>query len=82
MLAWVSILTMFNNYPDIFDDMVLPEGVDKELTINSITTDLAEMDLLYSNSIVLKPLIAVWSNKELHNWKKLFATMNFDYNPI
>ena len=31
---------------------------------------------------MLKPLIAVWSNKELYNWKKLFATMNFDYNPI
>ena len=81
-MAWISILTMYNNYPDIFDDMVLPDGVDKELTINSITTELAELDLLYSNPIVLKPLIAVWSNKELYNWKKLFATMNFDYNPI
>lgn len=81
-MAWVSILTMYNNYPDIFDDMVLPVGVDKELTINSITTEIAELDLLYSNPIILKQLISVWSNKELYNWKKLFATMNFDYNPI
>ena len=81
-MAWVSILTMYNNYPDIFDDMVLPDGVDKELTINSITTELAELDLLYSNPVVLKPLIAVRSNKELYNWKKLFATMNLEYNPL
>lgn len=81
-MAWVSILTMFNNYPDIFDDMVLPDGVEKEVVINSIVSELAELDLLYSNPIVLKPLIAVWSNKELYNWKKLFATTNFDYNPI
>lgn len=81
-MAWVSILTMFNNYPDIFDDMVLPDGVEKEVVINSIVSELAELDLLYSNPIVLKPLIAVWSNKELYNWKKLFATMNFEYNPI
>ena len=81
-MAWVSILTMFNNYPDIFDGMVLPDGVEKEVVINSIVSELAELDLLYSNPIVLKPLIAVWSNKELYNWKKLFATMNFDYNPI
>ena len=81
-MAWVSILTMFNNYPDIFDDMVLPDGVEKEVVINSIVSELAELDLLYNNPIVLKPLIAVWSNKELYNWKKLFATMNFDYNPI
>ena len=81
-MAWVSILTMYNNYPDIFDDMVLPDGVEKEVVINSIVSELAELDLLYSNPIVLKPLIAVWSNKELYNWKKLFATMNFEYNPI
>ena len=81
-MAWVSILTMFNNYPDIFDDMVLPDGVEREVIINSIVSELAELDLLYSNPVVLKPLIAVWSNKELYNWKKLFATMNFDYNPI
>ena len=82
MLAWVSILTMFNNYPDIFDNMVLPDGVEKEVVINSIVSELAELDLLYSNPIVLKTLIAVWSNKELYNWKKLFATMNLEYNPI
>lgn len=81
-MAWVSILTMFNNYPDIFDDMVLPVGVEKEVVINSIVSELAELDLLYSNPVVLKSLIAVWSNKEIYNWKKLFATMNFDYNPI
>ena len=81
-MAWVSILTMYNNYPDIFDDMVLPVGVEKEVVINSIISELAELDLLYSNPIVLKPLISVWSNKELYNWTKLFATMNFDYNPI
>ena len=82
MLAWVSILTIFNNYPDIFDDMVLPDGVEKEVVINSIVSELAELDLLYSNPIVLKPLISVWSNKEIYNWTKLYATMNFEYNPI
>lgn len=81
-MAWVSILTMYNNYTDIFDDMVLPAGVDKDLTINSITTELAEMDLLYSNPIVLKPLISVWSNKEIRIWEKLYNTTTLDYNPI
>ena len=82
MLAWVSILTMYNNYTDIFDDMVLPAGVDKDLTINSIITELAEMDLLYSNPIVLKPLISVWSHKEIKIWEKLYNTTTLDYNPI
>lgn len=81
-MAWVSILTMYNNYPDIFDDIALPDGVDKDLLINSIITELAEMDLLYSNPIVLKPLISVWSQKELWNWEKLYKTTTFDYDPI
>ena len=37
----LSILTLYNNYPDIFDDMYIPEGMDKDLLINSITTELA-----------------------------------------
>lgn len=82
MLAWVSILTMYNNYPDIFDDMALPNGVDRDLLINSIITELAEMDLLYSNPIVLKPLISVWSHKEIRIWEKLYNTTTLDYNPI
>lgn len=81
-MAWVSILTMYNNYTDIFDDMVLPAGVDKDLTINSIITELAEMDLLYSSPIVLKPLISVWSHKEIKIWEKLYNTTTLDYNPI
>lgn len=82
MLELLSILTLYNNYPDIFDDMYIPEGMDKELLINSITTELAEMTVLYSNPIVLKPLISVWSHKEKYNWDKLIATTKFDYNPI
>ena len=81
-MAWVSILTMYNNYPDIFDDMTFPEGIDKDLLINSIITELAEMDLLYSNPIVLKPLISVWSHKEIRIWEKLYNTTTLDYNPI
>lgn len=82
MLELLSILTLYNNYPDIFDDMYIPEGMDKELLINSITTELAEMSVLYSNPIVLKPLISVWSHKEKYNWDKLIATTKFNYNPI
>ena len=81
-MAWVSILTMYNNYPDIFDDMVLPDGVEKEVVINSIVSELAELDLLYSNPVVLKPLISVWSHKEIRIWEKLYNTTTLDYNPI
>ena len=82
MLELLSILTIYNNYPDIFDDMYIPADIDKELLINSITTELAEMTVLYSSPVVLKPLISVWSHKEKYNWDKLIATTKFDYNPI
>lgn len=79
---WISILSMSEHYPEIWDDLILPAGVDKTTVIDRINLDNAELELLYSDPRILKYIIRNWSRTEVHIWEKLFATENLEYEPI
>lgn len=98
MSAWISILGLYNVYPDIFDDLILPrpedvandrieyidpiEPLDKDLLINHILMELAELGLVYSDPVVLRHMIGIWSRVEKSNWLGLWETLLYKYNPI
>lgn len=78
----LSILTLYEHYPDLFDDMSIPTGMDKTRQIETICAELAELDVLYTDPAMLKTLIRIWSSRQLESWTKLFATTQFTYDPI
>lgn len=73
---------MYNYQNDIFDTFIIPDGVDKNLLIQNLMVQTAELELLYTDPDVLKTVIGFWSAKELSIWEKLKATTEYDYNPI
>lgn len=79
---FLSILGMYNYDESVFDNLVFPEGVDKELLINNILLDNAELSLVYSDLDFMKTIIGVWSSSELDIWNKLYKTFNEEYNPL
>lgn len=82
MRPWVSILTLHECYPTLFDGLSIPNGVDKELLVENLVIDLAELELLYSDPAMLQRMITAWSRKELPVWTELYETLHYDYNPI
>lgn len=78
----ISIVSLYNNYPSIFDNFSLPVGMDKSKQIDTICAELGELDLLYSDPDMLKTLIRIWSARQLDSWTKLFNTTKFVYDPI
>lgn len=82
MKATISILGLYNFDNTLFDNMVLPRGVDRDTVINNMLLELAELEVIYSNFDVLKMSIGMWSKKELPVWEKLYATTQFEYDPI
>lgn len=78
----LSIITMFRYDPTLFDDMVIPEELDKELLTDNIMLELGELELLFNDPSMMKFAIGRWSSKELKKWKDLYATTVLDYNPI
>ena len=65
----VSIVTMSENYPEIWDDFQVPDHVDRQTVIDSILIGCAEMELLYSDPDILKYMIKTWTRKDLPVWE-------------
>lgn len=82
MNALFSIMTLYNYDNTIFDDLKLPTGVVKEDVVNNLLLELAELEIIYPNPIVMKTAIGMWSSKELSVWDKLYKSTTQEYNPI
>lgn len=80
--ATMSILGLYFQDPDLFSGMVYPDELDKDILIDSILSECAEMEIIYPDPEYMKNLITLWSKKELYNWRKLYETTQFVYNPI
>lgn len=82
MRATMSVLGLYNYDDTIFDDMVLPTGVDAQTAIDSILFDNAELEIMYPDPEWLKELIKVWSTRESVIWERILNAINQEYDPI
>lgn len=80
--ATLSPLGLYNWDNTLFDLLVLPVGLENELLIPNLLAETAELEVLYANPTVMKSLIGVWSAKQLPVWTELYATTQYEYNPI
>jgi len=78
----LSPLGLYDWDKTVFDLMQIPEALDKNVLIQNILAETAELEVLYPNPVVFKNLIGVWSAKQLDMWNRLYATTQYDYNPI
>lgn len=77
----LSILGMYEWDDSIFDLMVLPAEVDRDVIIDNILMECAELELIYTDWDFLKFAIGQWSKKELRRWNdyaKVLAVPNYD----
>ena len=81
-MAMMSILSLYNYDNSIFNDLEVPEGMDKDTTIDNILLECAELSLVYTEPVFMRRAIKQWSDKEQNIWEKLWATENLEYNPI
>ena len=78
----VSIIGLYNYDPDIFEDLVLPDQIDKDQFIEYLLMRLAEMPMLYGSATYLKAMIGVWSNNRLPTWERMARVLYEDYDPF
>ena len=88
---WLSIMGMYEYDNSLFDGLDVPtytdknnvvHVVDKTAVINSILLNCAELEILYPNIDTMKLAIGVWSAAEQDTWKKMYATVMMEYNPL
>lgn len=85
MISRNSVISIYGLYlfdPTLFDGFKCPDGLDRDLVIDSIVMNTAEMELLYPDGDFMKGMIKLWSSKELTVWQKYVDTLALEYNPI
>lgn len=80
--ATISILGLYRYDNTLFDDFHIPEALDKEVLIDNLLSECAELEVVYADGDFLKYLIGSWSKKSLPVWDKLYNTTVLEYDPI
>lgn len=78
----LSIVGLYEYDNNLFRGLQLPEGLDREATINEILLQCAELEIVYPDIDLMKLAITTWSVANQYTWQKLYDTMVIEYNPI
>lgn len=82
MRSTVSILGVYDYDNTVLDGFVLPANVSRETFLMELFRNCAELELLYSDPDVLRPMLKYWSENRLPIWEDLEKTLHYEYNPI
>lgn len=80
--AKITLLGFYRYNEHLFDEMELPEGIEKDTLIDTILMRGAEYDVIYSDPDFMQSLIGSWSK----SWRKVFEkwleVTNTDFAPL
>lgn len=81
--ARLSILGLYNYIgDDLFKNLTLPTGIDKETLVNNILLRGADFEVLYPDADFLQFVIGTWSKKWQRTFEKWIEALSIEYNPL
>lgn len=81
-MSLLSVEGLYNYDNTLFDGFDVPEGLVKQIAIDTILMRTRELEVLYPDFNYMKTRIAIWSSRYQINWKKLYDSTVLEYNPI
>ena len=82
MKATLTIKGLYDYDPSMFDGMAWPTGVNAGDVVPVLTTELAELELVYPSAETMKTTIASWSKSRVGAWNRAAAALDAEYNPV
>lgn len=82
MPATMSLLGLYNWDSTVLDGLTVPSGVDRDVLINNLLRECAELEILYPQPEAMKFFVGEWSKERMPVWTRLEATLHYDYDPI
>ena len=81
-ITLIGLENYLNPERSVFDNMVLPDGIDKDTLIGSIIMRCQEFELLYSDPDFMISLVNVWSRKHYRTFDKWVKALDIEYDPL
>ena len=67
---------------DLFEDMILPDHLDKEVVLNSILIECGELPVMFPDYPFMKNQIRVWFKRKKPIFDKMVELMEMEFNPL
>ena len=81
-LAKITLIGMYDYDATLFDNMQIPETLDKQTLIGNILLRGGEFETLYASVPFMKQAIGIWSSKWEDTFERWAETVALEYNPI
>ena len=84
MRAILDLIGLYNYHPSLLNELELPESIEdmRADLIDNLLLETAELEVLYTDPDFLQKAIGTWSRKQSPIWAELYATTQYEYNPI
>lgn len=79
---FLSILGLYQYNHSVFDNLVIPDTIDRDVLIANICMECAELELVYPDWSVMREAIGYWSRKRIHSWEKISTVLYEKYDPF
>lgn len=81
-MATLTIAGMYQFKDGLFDNLKLPDGINKEDVVNQILLDGSNFEILYSDFDFIRDAIGLWSNTWYRTFEKWLNALSIDYAPL
>ena len=81
-ITLIGLENYLNPQRSVFDNMVLPEGIEKDVLMGSIFLRCQEFELLYSDPEFMIDAVNIWSRKNYWTFDKWAKALNIQYDPL
>lgn len=81
-ITLIGLENYLNPDHSVFENMQLPDGIDKDTLIGAIILRCQEFELLYSDPDFMITAVNVWSRKNYWTFDKWVKLLNKNYDPL
>ena len=82
MHATLSFNGLLAGYPELFDDLKVPDSVSKEAVCNQLLFDTLELEVLYTDGPTMQRALGVFSETMLPSWARYATALGLDYDVL
>lgn len=80
MHSTLSFNGLLEGYPELLDDLKVPDSVSKEAVCNQLLFDTLELEVLYADGPTMRRALGVYSETMLPSWTRYAAALGLKYD--
>ena len=81
-MAKITLIGLLNYDPDLFENLTVPEGIDRDTLLDNIILRCADFEVMYPDNEFLKFSIGAWARKWMPTFQRWVDALSIEYDPL